>query len=357
MSGQTAFRGFLLQTLVALLDAVVDDGAWISLALEPSGASEKADFVWEYPEGIRAVQVKSSSRQMSLPDVRAWAAELRRTVQASEYLLVLLGPCSESVATLGEIDGVKVPQPKPLDVQGLVERAAHRLDRFLEQRNVRRVPAFARELLVSALIGKLAEYSTQGARITRLDVVRLLESWVLTLYPSAVADSVEMQSDVLLDTIAFMHPANPPDNLTIVLPMTIVNHGTRAAIVEWIVLRVSGPGAPKLYTPTMTVDFQSLIRGRRHLHADNTIGPFSVFAVGPGAEKQLAIVLTQEANRQDYQVSRWVAGRYEFALYVKYADRELPVLQRTLTHELDQIFLSEYASGNGQVVSVRDIVL
>ena len=81
--GQPAIRGFLVQTLIALLEAVKDKPPWISVTLEPNLTSDKVDILWEYRDGSRkAVQVKSSQNPFSKAEVQQWAAELKSWRQA-----------------------------------------------------------------------------------------------------------------------------------------------------------------------------------------------------------------------------------------------------------------------------------
>ena len=59
--GQSAIRGFLVQTLIALLEALKDKPPWTSVTLEPNLTSDKVDILWAYRDGSKkAVQVKSS---------------------------------------------------------------------------------------------------------------------------------------------------------------------------------------------------------------------------------------------------------------------------------------------------------
>jgi hypothetical protein len=56
--GDVALRGFLVQTLIALLEALNDDPPWTNVTLEPKLDSEKVDILWAYRDGTtKAVQV------------------------------------------------------------------------------------------------------------------------------------------------------------------------------------------------------------------------------------------------------------------------------------------------------------
>jgi hypothetical protein len=43
--GQLAIRGFQVQTLIALLEALGEEGLWTSVTLEPNVDSEKVDIL------------------------------------------------------------------------------------------------------------------------------------------------------------------------------------------------------------------------------------------------------------------------------------------------------------------------
>src|SRR5438270_3437848 len=89
MGGSDSIRGYMVQALVCLLDALRSDKEWHSLTLEPNRGNTQVDFVWHCAGQKRVVQVKSSFKFNSA-GVRASAAELGRA-QADEYELVLVG--------------------------------------------------------------------------------------------------------------------------------------------------------------------------------------------------------------------------------------------------------------------------
>jgi hypothetical protein len=82
-------RGFLVQTLIALLEALRDDPPWTSVTLEPDLDSEKVDILWAYRDGTtKAVQVKSSQNPFSKTKVEQWAADLQKWKGADRYELM-----------------------------------------------------------------------------------------------------------------------------------------------------------------------------------------------------------------------------------------------------------------------------
>lgn len=74
--GSVAIRGFLVQTLVALLDLVQADPPVTEITLEPALGDEQFDFVWKDSTGTHATQVKSTTNLFKKPDVEEWARKL-----------------------------------------------------------------------------------------------------------------------------------------------------------------------------------------------------------------------------------------------------------------------------------------
>jgi len=99
--------------------------------------------------------VKSSHSQFNKADVVEHANALQASVVADDYELILLGPCSQAVVELGSVGKVRIPVPRNLDLQGLIEQAAHKLDKFYEARDYDFVSAQERELLAHHLVSRL----------------------------------------------------------------------------------------------------------------------------------------------------------------------------------------------------------
>lgn len=104
MNGQYAIKGYVYQSLVALLDSFEYD--WESICVEPNDESEKVDIRWNYSDGrIMVVQVKSSKNLFHLSAIKKWSEELKNsTPNANEYKLVLIGNIAENVGS--KIDNI-----------------------------------------------------------------------------------------------------------------------------------------------------------------------------------------------------------------------------------------------------------
>src|SRR5690349_1981971 len=107
--GQNALRGFVVQALGALLNALEDDQI-ASVEIEPysdDGSCQKVDCRFQTEEGhIRAIQIKHSQNAICKPDAQRWAEELRTSANATEYELHIFAPTTGPLAALDQHIGV-----------------------------------------------------------------------------------------------------------------------------------------------------------------------------------------------------------------------------------------------------------
>lgn len=175
--GQVGMRGYLVQTLIALLDVVLAVPPFKSLTLEPGHESEQFDLVWEDAQGCHAMQVKSTEGQFAKAAVKGWAEELEKSGKADEYRLRLVGLYPPSLAKEKRLGRVLL-QKKNLDLMAFHAEAAHMLDLFLRAEGLESGSANDREMLADALTARLATYSTNGKSLVRSELVSLLKFWV-----------------------------------------------------------------------------------------------------------------------------------------------------------------------------------
>ena len=356
MSGASSIRGYLLQTLIGLLDSLLKDNQWEQLSIEPINESQKVDIVWYYKDKKKVVQVKSSQNQISKRHVMSWAKELEDSTISEDYELVLIGPVSQSVLKLKDIGKVMIPMPKNLDISGMIEQTAHRLDQYLESKHISKVPSFARELIVNALISKLENYSTKGESITRLDFNQLIDSWILMIYPNCINQALSMQSDILCDSIFFATPsAESHDSFAIVLPMIIVNNSVRPSIINWIAIKIISKTSTKLYTPIAFINLEKLIHANGVLHASNLTSQFSEFIVNKNGSIKMNILFSQEDQNKKFPFNKWIEDEYVFKIYVKFNDNEIPILKKELKMEITNELIEKYKNGHSYLNSIRDI--
>jgi hypothetical protein len=190
MGGQTGLRGYLIQSLIAVIDSF-NDYDWTSIIIEPNIPGDKVDILWSYPNKKKASQVKSSQNQITKSMCQLWVSELERCYTCDEYSLSLIGPVNSEVTSLGIISKTLIPTPNILNIDALLDQASNKFDKFLEQRSITKVPAFAREILIQSLVTKFENYSTSGKEITRLDFTKTFDNWILTIYPNSINKAAE----------------------------------------------------------------------------------------------------------------------------------------------------------------------
>ncbi len=204
--GQVGMRGYLAQTLIAILDSLDPATPWNAITIEPDLKSDKVDVLWEMNicnepgQGDakcsirkKAVQVKSSQNPFETSDVTRWARELADGKEADENELILVGHAPASVLKIHEVNSVRLVH-RALDLQAFRERIAHRLDRVLLNAELPRRDADYRELLADALTGKLATLASRGVRTSRDEFMTLLDSWTRQAHGEVVRHSRPLES-------------------------------------------------------------------------------------------------------------------------------------------------------------------
>ncbi len=175
MAGSDGNRGYLIQTLIALITSL-DDMSWDSVSIEPDHESEKIDILWEGEKRI-ACQVKSSINQINKHHATKWATELENDVDADVYQLALIGPCAQSVVQLKSVGAVQVPTPKNNDLSNLISLAAHLLDKNVLAKELGNIGPVMRELIAHALVSKLSAYASNGESLTRTNFIAMIVDW------------------------------------------------------------------------------------------------------------------------------------------------------------------------------------
>jgi len=180
MSGNAGIRGYLLQSIVTVLDSF-EYKEWSSVCLEPTDSSEKVDIRWTYPDGqIKVVQVKSSQNEITSAKAIRWLNELKRSQVASAYELILIGHVDKQIHEEKSIDGTAV-KVYPLDFKLLRNSSITSINRFFEERNRPKVPINIIEILLSSLNYELSENSIFGEEISYEKFVEKIVGWMKSI--------------------------------------------------------------------------------------------------------------------------------------------------------------------------------
>lgn len=168
MGGQESLRGYLLQTIICVLDAFNEDNDWNAVALEPNVDSEKVDIIWYYSDPARIIvdQVKSSKNRINIPQAKIWTKELEDSIKADEYNLILIGTFSYEMSKTEKLGKVML-KLKTLDIYGLLSETAHKLGIYLENKNLELIQSKVRETIIESLITRFEVFSTSGKKISK----------------------------------------------------------------------------------------------------------------------------------------------------------------------------------------------
>ena len=173
-------KGYLIQTLIAVLDALNPASDWTAISIEPHDDSEKVDLKIKYLDRTKVVQIKSSKNTFKHWEIKEWCKALSKSTEA-DYVkeLLLVGRVVEKTRKVGCIDGVKIVVSDLYDEKHLIDIATHRLDKFYFHQGKPMVAAPIREHLVRALVCKFLESSVTGLEFTKDDFLKSMLKWVL----------------------------------------------------------------------------------------------------------------------------------------------------------------------------------
>ncbi len=177
--GAIATRGLLAQTLIALLDITRSNPPFTEITLEPKVGNDQFDFLWTNAAGSHATQVKSTEAMFAKADVEQWAKKLESARTNETCTLVLVGNIAPGLAKVKQVGKVLLKQ-KPLELDGLIAEAAHRLAEFMENAGLDAGSATERIRGVHAIESRLQHLSTDAKALTREELITLLREWIAT---------------------------------------------------------------------------------------------------------------------------------------------------------------------------------
>lgn len=187
MGGNDGIRGYIIQTIICLLDALSSDNQWIKVTLEPLDESEKVDIKWGYPNKIKVCQVKSSKNVIRYTAAKKWCIDLVNGAHnADEYELVIVGHPDERLLNTEFIDNVKIAGIKSLETDSLIDIASTKIDAYFEKHGKSKISSKVREILVKTLTAHFGTNSITGKEITREIFDKDLIDWI-----SAIENQIE----------------------------------------------------------------------------------------------------------------------------------------------------------------------
>jgi hypothetical protein len=138
-----------------------------------------------------------------------------------------------------------------------------------------------------------------------------------------------MQCEVLWDTIYFPLVAPTANDLTIIVPLTIINDSVRTAVIRDLAIKVEETGRSEtLYMVGATVRTEDVF-SVEILQLIRNIDTSVEFAVSKGEVVRRDLVFVP--TRRTGEPISWDRGTYNCKLYVQFADRESPTLIKEQT--------------------------
>jgi hypothetical protein len=173
------------------------------------------------------------------------------------------------------------------------------------------------------------------------------------------ARMLEFRPEVLGGDVILPRPGGPRDGVKLLLPLQFSNTGYADGIIEWIAIRLTVNDQRErsvLLSPVAEVDMQRFIQAQRQLEQENTIEPFTSFAL-EGRRSAAKFVLFDHAEKRRAGRLELQPGRYTFELFVKAMNTRQPKLERTFQHVVEQKHLDEYRTGATVYLINYDITL
>jgi hypothetical protein len=155
---------------------------------------------------------------------------------------------------------------------------------------------------------------------------------------------LEFAPEVLAGDVILPRASRIEGEAKLLLPLQFTNSGYADGIIEWVALRLTIDGRTDhsvLMSPVAEVDMQRFIQAKRRLDTENTIEPFTAFAL-EGRRSVAKFVLFDVAERPRARPLHLRPGRYAFELFVKSTATKQPKLERTFEHAVEQKQVEEF---------------
>lgn len=183
-------------------------------------------------------------------------------------------------------------------------------------------------------------YSNPAAWLPLAVALLALATAVLALLRTR---ALEFAPEVLAGDVILPRASRLTGEGKLLLPLQFTNAGHADGIIEWLALRLTIDGKNDqsvLMSPVAEVDMQRFIQAKRRIDTENTIEPFTSFAL-EGKRSLAKFVLFDVSERARSRPLELRPGRYAFELFVKSTATRSPKLERTFEHSLEQKQLDE----------------
>lgn len=205
MNGQYAIKGYLLQSLVALLDSF--ESNWKTVCVEPNDESEKVDIKWtDSHDRKKVVQVKSSKNPITLSSARHWADDLKsKSPDADEFELVLVGYVEDKIHSLkdNKYNDILIVN-KNFSIEDFETLVISKINVFFEKKGKSNISSKLGKLFARALNQQVLQGSVFGETVSRdefesnlLESLQIIERYLeKTSYSLLLPDSPIEKEDI-----------------------------------------------------------------------------------------------------------------------------------------------------------------
>lgn len=213
MSGQESIRGYIIQTVIAILESLQNE--WESICIEPDTKNNKVDIIWtDANSNEKIYQVKSSINDFGKTEILNYLLDLyNENSSAISFSVVLVGNSTSTTKRyfkdFGDIgvddlerkfkglfsirDKIKVDFYN-LDILTIKGAIISLIDRFLSLNKIN-VDYFTKELIYGGLVSQLMFFSTSGKKVSRSHFENELLGWIKHNYSKHISKS---NSELLL---------------------------------------------------------------------------------------------------------------------------------------------------------------
>ena len=204
MSGQESIKGYLFQSLIAVLKSM--NGNWSSICVEPKTEFDKVDIIWRFTDQrIEVSQVKSSIRNFSSNDIFNWLQSLTLDYKNAEiYSVYLVGNSSYSTKIL--FNSIKdkseneFPEPfkdlfkikeklqvffEPNNIETLEDALIARVDKFFFSKDIL-TDYPTKKLIANGMVNQIMKISTTGKVVNKDEFESHLLEWIIYNYSKQV---------------------------------------------------------------------------------------------------------------------------------------------------------------------------
>lgn len=205
-------------------------------------------------------------------------------------------------------------------------------------------PSLTAAALVAASLAAAVLLGEQLSGLRWLPLGLGLAALAVAVLAFAKTRSMEFAPEVLAGDVILPRASRLAGEVRLLLPLQFTNSGYADGIIEWVAVRLTLDGQTErsvLLSPIAEVDMQRFIQSKRRLDGDNTIEPFTGFAL-EGKRSLAKFVLFDVAEKARHEPLRLRPGRYQFELFVKSTATRHPKLERCFEHAVEQKHLDEF---------------